>query len=222
MNMKNHKTNIILIAGISALVLTALFLVVKVTALFVVAYALALAGIALACLGWLELLGNLKSYPWVVALPKTIQRYCFAQLLLSAGFVILDQFKIFTLPWQWFLLLHVMLAAVFAMTLIMLKSGKDIIENRGDEVKAKVATLRFMQTDVESLMRKFPQHGKDLKPVADALRYSDPMSHASLAVVEEQIQRGIMAMNDGTDITGRCAELLRQIADRNGRAKILK
>ena len=61
--------------------------------------------------------------------------------------------------------------------------------------------------------------------MADALRYSDPMSHSSLAVYEEQIKREIMAMDDPEEsarIPERCADLLRRIADRNTRVKMMK
>ena len=74
-------------------------------------------------------------------------------------------------------------------------------------------------------MRQLPEHERDLRKVADALRYSDPMSHPSLAVYEEQIQRGILALSspEGTmSIPEQCEALLRQIADRNSRVKILK
>jgi hypothetical protein len=48
------------------------------------------------------------------------------------------------------------------------------------------------------------------------------MSHASLAVYEEQIQREILSMGSGADIEQKCTELLRLIADRNSRVKMLK
>lgn len=219
---KDHKTNLIIVATISATVITSLFLIVTVTALFVAAYVLALLGIVMLSLGWLYLFNNLQSYPWLAAVPRTARRYLTLQIILSAVFVILEQLNLFSLPMQWFLLLHIFLLAFFAVLIIMLKSGKEIVEKRDGEVKEKVATFRFMQADVESLMQKFPEHEQELKLVADALRYSDPMSHPSLSAYEEQIQRGIMAMNDGMNISERCDELLRQIADRNSRGVILK
>jgi hypothetical protein len=222
MNMKSNKTNIIIIAAILAVALTSLFLIVKVTALFVVAYVFALLAIALFAASGIYLLGNTKAYPWVAAIPQAAGRYLGCQLVLSAVFVIMEQFNVFALPIKWFLFFHTLLLAFFAILLIMLKSGKDIIEQRDEEVKAKVAALRFMVADAESLLRKYPVDESDIKPVVEALRYSDPMSHASLAVYEEQIQRGIMAIDGSADTPGQCAELLRLIADRNARAKILK
>ncbi|MCL2159871.1 MAG: hypothetical protein FWH48_10725 [Oscillospiraceae bacterium] len=182
--MKNQQINksTILISVIAAAVLTLLFFVVKITAIFIAAYIITLIGIALLCLGRLYLFENIKSYPWLAAFPQTIKRYLFLQVPLSAIFVILDQFDVFSLPVPWFLVIHILLFAFFAVVLISLKSGKEIIEKRDEEIKEKVTALRFMQADMESLMRKFPEHEKDLKQVAEALRYSDPMSHSSLAV----------------------------------------
>ena len=219
----NNKTSLILISVIMAAVVTALFLVVNVTALFIVAYLFALFAIALFCFGKLYMLANPKSYPWFAAFPLTIFRYLIVQFVLSAVFVAIQNLTGWSINMRWFLLLHIVLFAFFAVLLITMKSGKEIIERRDDEIREKVTALRSMQADVESLARKLPKHEQDLKQVAEALRYSDPMSHPSLAVYEEKIQRGIMAIGTGgEDIAEQCAELLRLVADRNGKCKMLK
>ena len=222
---KGNKTSIILIAAIMAALATALFLIAKVTALFVTAYIFALVGIAMFCAGSLYMIASPKSYPWFAAFPMRILQYLISQLVLSAAFVLAENLFDWSLSAQWFILLHIILLAVCLITLIMLNAGKEIIDKRGEEVKQKVAAHRFVQADMDSLIRKFPMYEKDLRQVADALRYSDPMSHPSLVVYEEQIQRSIMAMDNSEEsesIPERCAELLRQIADRNTRVKMMK
>jgi hypothetical protein len=217
--------NIVLISAIMALMVTALFLIVKVTPLFIIAYLFAIISIALFCFGSLYMISNPKSYPWFVAFPIRIWQYLILEFILSAIVILIENLSDWSLPVPWFIFLHIIILAICLITLIMLKSGKDVIDKRGEEVKQKVATLRFMQADVESLIRKFPEYEKGLKSVAEALRYSDPMSHQSLAIYEEQIQRGIISMSSDEEsikIPERCAELLRQIADRNARVKILK
>ena len=225
MNTKNNKTTVIAIAGIMAFAATALFLVVEVTTIYIIAYAFTLLGIAAFCLGNIYLLNSSTIYPWFAAFPMMIWRYLIASLMLSAVFVLWENIFDGEPSVRWFLLLHFLLIAFFAVFLLLLKSGKDIIVQRDAEVKEKVASLRFTQADVESLMRQFPEHEKDLRPVADALRYSDPMSHPSLAVYEEGIQSGIMALDtpqESDRSPERCAELLRQIADRNMKVKMMK
>jgi hypothetical protein len=171
------------------------------------------------------MLSSPKSYPWFAAFPMRIWQYLIAELVLSTVFVLWENMSDTSLPVQWFILLHIILLASFSITLILMKSGKEIIDQRGDEVKQKVVALRLLQVDMESLIRKFPKYEKELRKVADALRYSDPMSHPSLTVHEEQIQRGIVTMDNSEEsvrIPERCAELLRQIADRNTKMKMMK
>jgi hypothetical protein len=218
----NTKGYIILICAIIATVLFALLLVLPITALVIVAYLFSMLAVALFCFGMLAMFKNKQAYPWFVAFPKTIVRYMVLQFIMSAFFVILELTAEWTIPITWFVLLHIVLLAFFAIILIVLYGGKDIIDKRGQEVKEKVTTWRFLHADAESLMRKFPDNAPALKKVVDALRYSDPMSHPQLAVYDEQIQRALMEMNDGQDIEKRCDEVLRLIADRNSRTKILK
>ena len=220
--MFKNKSTIILISAIMAAVASALFLIVPVTPLFILAYVFLLLGIVLFGFGSLFMASKPKSYPWFAAFPLTILRYLIIQIVLSAAVLLVENLAGWTMPTQWFLFMHIILLAVFAVMLLAMRSGREIIESRDAEVKGKVAVLRFMQADVESLIRKMPEHEKDLKQVADALRYSDPMSHPSLTVYDEQMQRGILAIGGGENIAEKCAELLRLIADRNSRVKLMK
>jgi len=123
--------------------------------------------------------------------------------------------------------LHILLAAVFGVYLVLIKGGFDVIQERDAEIKQNVAVLRLMHADVESLARRFPENAENLQKIADVLRYSDPMLHNSLVHYDEQIQRIIFAIgnatgNEGAKIPEQCAEILRLVADRNARAKIMK
>jgi hypothetical protein len=220
--MKSMKLSIILSSAIMAAVVTALFLVFDPTPLFLVAYAFTMLGIGLFCFGKFFMLMNIKGYPWFAAFPITIWRYLATQFAYSATFVLIEHITGWTKPMGWFLLVHIAILGFYTILLLKMNAGREIILAKDTAIKEKVSSIRFMQADVESLMRKFPEHEKDLKMVADAIRYSDPMSHSSLVIYEEQIQRGIIAMGDGENIPAQCAELLRQIADRNGKVKVLK
>ena len=222
MRMLNTKPAIIVVAVIMVVAVTALFLVVNITPLFIVAYIFTLFGIVLFCVTGLYMKANPKSYPWFAAFPITAWRYLLTQLALSAAIVIPENLVGRSLSMHWFLFLQIVLLAFFAILLTVIKGGKGVIERRDAGVNEKVISLRFMQADVESLARKMPEYGKYLKQVADALRYSDPMSHSSLNVYEEQIQRGIMELDGGENVPAQCTELLRLIADRNGRVKMMK
>lgn len=225
MNTKGNRNGIILIAVIMAVVETALFLVVKITALSVTAYVFSLIGNVMFSAGKLYVIDSPKTYPWFAAFPMRIWQYLISELALSVIFVAVENLGGWSLPVPYFILLHIILLAVCLMTLMMLNAGREMINQRSEEVRQKVSASRFVQTDVEALIRKFPEYEKSLRQVADALHFSDPMSHSSLAVYEEQIQRGIMAMynlEESDRIPDQCAELLLQIADRNAKARMMK
>jgi hypothetical protein len=222
MGYMNTKGHIVIICAIMATVLFALLLVLPITPLVIVSYVISMLAIVLFCFGMMSMISNRQSYPWFAAFPKTTLRYMVSQFILSAVFVIAELAAGWTIPMRWFVLLHILLFAFFAIMLIMLRGGREIIDKRGEEVKEKVMTMRLLHADAESLMRRFPAHEPALKRVVEALRYSDPMSHSALAVYEEQIQRALVEMNDGQNLDSRCEDVLRLIADRNSRVKIMK
>ena len=228
-NMKlsgSTRAVVIIISGIMALVATLIFVVLRTTALSMAAYIFALFGIGAFAWGSLYMLDNSKR-PWFVVFPKMIWIYLSLQVTVSAIFLIPENLFGTTLPLILFLVAQAILATVFAVYLLILKAGTDTIQQRDAEVKQKVSTLRLMQTDIESLCHKFPGHEADLKKVAEALRYSDPMTNQSLAHYDDQIQRIIFSIstptgNEAAKVPDQCAEILRLIADRNSRVKLMK
>ena len=223
MNTSSNKLAVFLTTGIMAFVASMTFLIVPISVTFIIAYLFTMLAITMFCFGKIYMLINAKSYPWFAAFPIAIWQYLIAQLSLSAVFVLRGIIFASFFSIRLFIFLHILLLSLFLVRLLLIKGGKDLIEQKDNETKQKVAALRFMQADIESLMRRLPEYEQDLKRVAEALRYSDPISHSSLAVYEEQIQRGIVAMqNGGESIPTQCEELLRQIADRNAKVKILK
>ena len=229
MTNTNHKTHVSLIALIMAGVASLLFLILReVTTLFLVAYGFALMGIAVFWWSNIHLLDNIKSYPWAVALTLKVWQYLVAELVLSAVFVVLEQFSLYSIPIVWFILLHALTMAFFAVPFILLKSGKDVIEQRGAEVKEKTLFLQSLLADLSAVLEKTPEAAQELKSVMDAVRYSDPMSHASLLPYENDIKDSVVRLDlaaekkDTEEISSLCVTLLRQIKDRNNRVKLLK
>lgn len=224
--IKDQKS-IFLIAGIIAVVATTFLIVVPVTPTILIGYVFTLLAIGLFAWGNLQLLDNTKSYPWFAAFPMRIWQYLLTQLVLSAVFVAREYFFEGAFALGLFFFLHIAILGFFAVSLVLMKAAPEIINTRESEVKQKVSVLRLMQADVESILRDHPEHGEPLRRVLDALKYSDPMSHSSVEIYEEQIQRSIISMtgmdgNDPAKIPEICETLLKQIADRNGRVKLMK
>ena len=223
----NNRNGVFLITGIMVSMASATIFIVPVTFTYLVAYFFTMLAIAMFCVGNLYLLANSKSYPWFVAFPKTIWQYLVTQLSLSVVFVVREFFFTGIFPPGLFVFLHIILLGVFAVKLVLIKGGKEIIETKDAEVRQNVSGLRLLQADVESIMRSHPVHEKPLRQVLEALRYSDPVSNPSVAFYEEQIQRSIISMsglegNESSKIPEVCETLLKQIADRNTRVKIMK
>jgi hypothetical protein len=207
---------------------TAPFLVVTVTPLFVTAYLFALLGVGAFCMGSLYMLASIKSYPWFMAFPRAIWRYIGIQYALSILFVVLQAVDVFTLPLMYFLLVQFLLLGFFAVKLLLLNAGRGIIEQRGEAVRGKVTELRFLQADLEAVRGRVPGQAKEIQSVVDAIRYSDPMSHASLAQYEDKIKDHIVLLeqaadqNDAARVSELCVTLQRLIKDRNNRVKMMK
>ena len=227
MNTLNNRTAIFLISAIMAVVATAMFFVVQITITFIIAYLFTILAISMFCAGNLYMLFNAKRYPWFAAFPITIWQYLLAQLSLSTVFIIREVIFPGAFPINIFIFLHIILLGFFAVLLIVLKGGKEIIESKDIEIEQKVFALRLMQADVEAIMRRNPQHEVILKKVIESLKYSDPMSHPSIEVYDERIQCSILSMadlenDDSNKILKACEELQKQIADRNSRVKLMK
>ena len=228
MNTQTNRTTVLIIGAIMALIATGtLFIISEITLTYMIAYGFTLLAIAMFTMGNLYILSNARSFPWFVAFPVTIWRYLIAQLILSAVFVGREFITGTHFSIAVFVFLHFVVLAFFVILLLVMHSGKDVIEKRGAEVKQKVSTIRLLQSDVEAIARRFPQHEQSLKQVIEAIKYSDPMSHPSVGVYEEDIQRSIIAMsrlegNDVANIPQLCETLLKQIADRNSRVKLMK
>jgi hypothetical protein len=227
MNFIKNQSSVFVIAGIMAVVTTAFLIVVPVTPTVLIAYVFTLLAIGLFTWGNLQLLDSAKSYPWFAAFPMRIWQYLTAQLVLSAVFIGREYFFEGEFSIALFFFLHIAILGYFAVSLVLMKPAAEIIETRETEVKQKVSVMRLMQADIESVLRQHPEHEEPLKRVLEALKYSDPMSHPSVGIHEEEIQRSILAMsgldgNDPAKIPAICETLLKQIDDRNSRVKLMK
>ena len=227
--MKNNKLSlIIIIALIKVAVVSAFFLVVKITPLFVTAYLITLFAIALRCFGMMYLLKSIKSYPWFASFPMTTKIYFSLQLTLSVPFIIRENIFNLSFPINWFALFHIVLLGFFLILLVVQKGGKDIIERVEEKVQEKYIALRSLQSDVEAIKERVPEQAKEIQTVVDALRYSMPKSHESVAPYEDKIKDSVIMLeqaaeqNNSEKISELCVTLIRQIKDRNNKAKLIK
>jgi hypothetical protein len=228
-NVGGNKKYATIIALILAAVASLFFLVVReITPLFLIAYAFALIGIGSFWFSSVYLFDNMDGYPWIAAFPAMLLRYLAVEVFFSAVFVILEQTSVFRLPSVWFLVIHAIIAAYVGVHLVMLKGGKEHIEQAGAKIREKTFEWSSLSADVSAILEQMPEAERDIRPVADALRYSDPMSHPALASYEDAIKESIVQLEravsdkDAEKISALCVTLLRQIKDRNNRVKLMK
>lgn len=128
------------------------------------------------------------------------------------------------------LIVDIVILAVAAIKLFSKNAARDIIEERGKEVKVKTMFIKMLTADVMTLEAK--AKSAEIKAVCnkvyETVRYSDPMSDDALAGVESQISLKFASLtsaveNDDTDNAKTYAdELIILIEDRNKRCKLLK
>lgn len=241
----DHKKRVILICAILAVVFSLLFIVIRpVTVLFLVSYFFALVGLAGFCYTSCYVIDHKDSYPWLLALPKTALTYLIIELIISAVVVLLEQLAKWNanavglmeligklnLASGWYVLIHAALLLIFVIRIIALRGGQEHIEARGEQVRKKILSLKLLQADVELLASEASDEGlkKDLSALAEAIRFSDPMSADALTPLEGAIEAKVaklkLAISDNilknADVIIKEVNLL--IEERNKKCKLLK
>ena len=227
--MKTKLTSVTAVAAILVVVATLFFLIVRITPLFIAAYVLALLGIAVLWLTSTQMVKDAKNYPWAAAVPAIAVEYLVTELIGSAVVVVLEQIGLFALHLSWFIVSQLVVFAFFAVRIIVLSAGKAEIERRGDDVKERGFLLKSLVADLDMIFEKASDEAKhEIKPVCDALRYSDPMTNPQLAEYDNAVSESIIkldyAVTNGNNeqVTALCVTLQRQIKERNSRAKLVK
>jgi len=87
------------------------------------------------------------------------------------------------------LLVQVVLLAIFVVVMIFAMMGRNAVEAVTDRVSQNVFVIRSLQGDLEMIAESTPDAGLKAKAnaLAEAIRYSDPMSNVAVADVEGKI-----------------------------------
>lgn len=98
------------------------------------------------------------------------------------------------------------------------------IEKVDAKVKQKTFFIKNLQTDVELLATAESDLAAKnaFNTLAEHLRFSDPMSDASLADLEQEITNKIGALKGAEDKTASAVEIIYLLDERNRKCKILK
>lgn len=108
--------------------------------------------------------------------------------------------------------------------------GRQTVEARDQEIREKVFYLQSVASELESLppLASDTAIQKQLSRLWESVRYSDPMSHSSLAPIERRIeeQTAVLAQQvrsgDWENVTSLCGTLTHLVEERSRKCKLLK
>lgn len=168
---------------------------------------------------------GLKSKVYGVSLLSLVWRYLIAQLIIG-----LLEMALPTVPFQYGIILNAILLGACLIGLITADIAKDEIERIDEKVKEKVSYIKSLQADIESLIGKSADEAakKTLKDLAEAIRYSDPMSSSQLSAIENEIKVKAAGLSDAaasfdsSAIVSICGEMQQLVAERNRKCKTMK
>lgn len=164
-----------------------------------------------------------KVYGW--PLLTLVWYYLIVQLIIS-----LLQMSLSFIPFQYGIALNVILLGACLVGLIVTDIGKEEIERIDDKIKEKVFYIKSLQADLEGMLGRITDEAakKSVKDLAEAVRYSDPMSNPQLASIENKIQVKTAGLADAVNssdpavIQALCDEVHQLIAERNRKCEMLK
>lgn len=164
-----------------------------------------------------------KVYGW--PLLTLVWRYLIVQLVVG-----LAEMALPVIPFQYGIVLNVILLGACLIGLIVTDIGKRHIEHIDKKVKEKVLYVSWLRADVEGLVNQAADEDAKnaLKGLAEDIRCSDPMSKSELAAIEGKIEAKVAALAtavaaaDADGIKALCEEARQLIDERNRKCKILK
>nr|WP_314464812.1 hypothetical protein [uncultured Clostridium sp.] len=168
---------------------------------------------------------RLKSKVYGVPLLTLSWSYLIAQLIIGLLEMVLP-----SIPFRYGIILNAVLFGACLIGLIAADIATDEIERIDEKVKEKVSYIKSLQADIESLVGKTADEDakKSLKHLAEAIRYSDPMSSPQLSAIENEIEMKVTGLSDAaascdsSAMVSVCGELQQLIAERNRKCKTMK
>ncbi len=126
--------------------------------------------------------------------------------------------------------IQIVILIVYIIVCIAFLFGRNTINGIDDETKDKLLFIKLLENDVIALQERTnnPAFNTRLENLAELIKYSDPMSHPSLSLIEQKITAKINQLIDKAEnskiaeFDELCNEIELLMADRNRKCKILK
>ncbi len=117
-----------------------------------------------------------------------------------------------------------LILGISAIGMISAEVGREEIQKVEAKVQKKVFYIKSLQRDVEMLAEDEidPTVKAELKQLAEKFHFSDPMSNEALADLEMCISNKVGEIKAAVDKMALIQEITLLLAERNGKAKIMK
>ena len=127
-------------------------------------------------------------------------------------------------------IIQIIILAVYIVVCSAALFAKNAVTDIDNTTKEKLLFIKLLENDVIALQERVTEPAliTRLESIAELIKYSDPMRHPSLALVEQKITNKIDLLTekaqDGkmTEVNDLCNEIELLMADRNRKCKILK
>lgn len=145
-----------------------------------------------------------------------------------AGFIIMF-FAVDTINPNVAVLIYAIILGISAILILSLDLSRDEIKRVENKVKPKVTYIKALQSEIEVLADRSGNENvkKSLKSLADAFKFSDPMSSETLYSIESSIENKVknlktLDLNSEDIILKTVNELKQLLEERNTKCKLLK
>ena len=114
--------------------------------------------------------------------------YFFAAIFVGAVFMFFQN-----APFKLALVLQILILEIYVVIAIMALMSRNVVQDVNDNLKENVEAIKTLVVDVDVFIPQVndPALKKSLKKLSETIKYSDPMSNAAVADIEEQIMQTV-------------------------------
>lgn len=199
------------------------------TAVFWLSYAFVILGFGVVAASfWLLGESGMEMKDWLFGLPvvRHCVHYCVAEILVSVLLMIFER----AADIRFAVAVQIILLAIYLVFAIACYISKMAVSEVHEKVAAKTQYLQLLRADAELNVVKCmdPETKAACQKLAEEIRYSDPVSHASLQELEQKLQETVRAIGGALEQSNNalaqhlCQQASLQLAERNLKTKALK
>jgi hypothetical protein len=230
LNNKLNKTTALAVPLVILVLYTIALLVFPKSSTVIVCYVFGLLSAILFGAGNLYFVQSKTGYPWVASIPMTIGRYvvtvALVSLLFSLASSLIPQYGLSpVIP----AIVHIIVLAFYFVTLLLLHTGTQYIDQVDVQAAQDTSFMRSLKVELSDLRRKAtPDTAKEMQKLVDLVQYSDPVSHAMVASLEQDMAQNVgklrsaIADNQPEVVVQLCTLLTDQVQERANKVRAMK